>query len=226
MLVNNLNVDINEILRYLGHKDQSIDENTNELIRECIDEIQKDFGGKYVYNIYDIKTEKDTIKLLNTTISLPGINISHHLKECTKCILMAVTLGSSIDRIIIYYMKEHISKGIIYDACSTAFVEALCDFVEGEISSSLEKNGLTTRFSPGYGDLPISIQPEILKVLDTYRKIGLATNESFILTPRKSVTAIIGIGANVRESDKYTKCIQCIKHGTCSIRKEGDYCGV
>ena len=224
MLVDNLNVDSDEILRYLGHKGQSVDENTNQLIRECIDEIQKDFGGRYVYNIYDIDIQKDTIKLLNTAISLPGISISHQLKGCTKCILMAVTLGNNIDRMIRYYMKEHISKGIIYDACSTVFVEALCDFVEVEMSNSLDdKNSLTTRFSPGYGDLPISIQPEILEVLNAYKKIGLAVNESFILTPRKSITAVIGIGT---DNKKNNRCIQCMKYETCSIRKESKYCGV
>lgn len=226
MAIDNLKIDINDVLGYLGHKGQIVDETTNILIEQCIEEIRDGFQGKYVYQIYNIKYGKD-IELLNTPVKLTGESISSHLKGCTQCVLMAVTLGSHIDKMIMNYMVEHITKGIIFDACATAFVEVLCDFVEDEVKKEINKDqSLTTRFSPGYGDLPIAMQPEILNVLDVYRKIGLSVNENFILIPRKSVTAIIGIGSNIEEQNKRVGCAKCIKYGTCGIRKEGKYCGI
>jgi cobalamin-dependent methionine synthase I len=51
---------------------------------------------------------------------------------------------------------------------------------------------LTMRYSPGYGDWNLDVQPEILATLDSGR-IRLTSNISHILIPEKSVTAIIGI---------------------------------
>ena len=52
---------------------------------------------------------------------------------------------------------------------------------------------LKPRFSPGYGDLPLSMQTDIFRVLDCPRKVGLTLNNSLLMSPSKSVTAIMGI---------------------------------
>ncbi len=63
-----------------------------------------------------------------------------------------------------------------------------------EIVPSLrEGESLTHRFSPGYGDLSMSVTEEILAVLDAGRRIGVSVTKSLMMTPMKSVTAIIGI---------------------------------
>lgn len=83
---------------------------------------------------------------------------------------------------------------------------------------------MTFRFSPGYGDYPIRLQPNFLKVLDAPRKIGLCTNETFLLTPTKSVTAIMGISKNEIEKKK-RGCAVCSLKGSCRFRKAGSHCG-
>lgn len=52
---------------------------------------------------------------------------------------------------------------------------------------------LKPRFSAGYGDLPLEVQKDIFRVLDCPRKIGLTLNDSLLMSPTKSVTAIVGI---------------------------------
>lgn len=56
-----------------------------------------------------------------------------------------------------------------------------------------DKLNINWRYSPGYGNLDISIQRELLKSLDAERTIGLTASSHNILIPRKSVTAIIGV---------------------------------
>ena len=56
-----------------------------------------------------------------------------------------------------------------------------------------EKGVIRPRFSPGYGDLPIEIQKDIFRALDCPRRIGLTLNENLLMSPTKSVSAIIGI---------------------------------
>ena len=64
-----------------------------------------------------------------------------------------------------------------------------------EIKKQYKDSGIfvTPRFSPGYGDLNINVQRDIFTHLDLSRKIGVTLNESLIISPSKSVTAIIGL---------------------------------
>ena len=52
---------------------------------------------------------------------------------------------------------------------------------------------LSARFSAGYGDVPLELQRDIFALLDCPRRIGLTLNESLLMSPSKSVTAIVGI---------------------------------
>lgn len=222
MDVNDLKVNTDEILRYLGYTNQN--NNKTKLIDECIEEIKNEFTGKYIYKTLNIEKKEETIDFQGTVLKVSSKDLSNHLNMSDKCIVMAATLGNEIDRKTNYYIKTNITKGIIFDACATEFIEKLCDYVELQITKSLKEGELlTTRFSPGYGDLEISAQQDILNILDAYREIGLSINESFTLIPKKSVTAIIGISKHIINNDK---CMLCIKKGACDFRNRGDYCGI
>lgn len=215
-----------EVLRYLGYKNQVLDENTKVLIDECINEIQDIAKESYVYKLYDIDKTESSIKFINTNVLLTGKDILKHLKHSSRCGVMAVTLGTSVDFKIRYYEKIDLTKAVIMDACAAAAVESLCDMVEEKIKEEAfsEGFGITYRYSPGYGDLPIELQHDILELLETYKKIGLTASENSILLPRKSVTAIIGF-QDLQIKTKHPGCRVCNNFEFCEFRKEGDYCG-
>ena len=90
-------------------------------------------------------------------------------------------------------------------------IESLCDVFCEELSQELQEEGyLTSRFSPGFGDLPLTIQHDVFRVLDCSRKIGLTLNESLLMSPSKSVTAFAGI----------SRCRQSTSHdcSLCSLK--------
>ena len=81
---------------------------------------------------------------------------------------------------------------ILAQAIGTAAVEKVIDGIEDEIRSSLAPGEeLKKRWSPGYGDKPLSMSREILDKLDARRKIGVSLTGSFLLVPSKSVTAVL-----------------------------------
>ena len=82
---------------------------------------------------------------------------------------------------------------------------------------------LTIRYSPGYGDFPLSFQKEILDFLDAYRKIGLSVTPNYIMIPRKSITAVLGI-SNFNVKGKLAGCNQCVLKEKCNYRKRGMTC--
>ena len=86
-----------------------------------------------------------------------------------------------------------LSRCLVLESCATAAIEEVCDRAEGLIAAEFPGKSLTSRFSPGYGDLPVTVQGEFLALLDAPRRIGLCATGSSILTPRKSVTAVLGL---------------------------------
>ena len=82
---------------------------------------------------------------------------------------------------------------------------------------------LTGRYSPGYGDWPIAVQPRLAAVLDTPRRIGLYVTDTFLMLPRKSVTAVLGAG-RAPVSGQRAGCAHCALRDKCEYRKRGESC--
>lgn len=221
-------IDINkeEVMRYLGHRGQEVDQNLLNIIEECRQEIKKIITPRVVYTYKNIKAIDDGVEVITTNLVLKGNDIKEHLNNSTECVLMAVTLGNEIERQTRLYEKTNLTKALILDACATTAVEEVCDIVENRVKEKaiLEGMNITFRYSPGYGDLPLDIQNSFLRALDAGKKIGLTVSENNLLFPRKSVTAIIGIVNNGIEK-KRKSCKECSNYENCSFRKEGESCG-
>ena len=179
-----------EILRCLKVKEEN--EETGALLSECISEAQNCFSYKVAYTEYDITVNENEIDLGFTKTE--SEKLYKNLLGCKKIILFAATVGSGIDRLINRYSRLSPAKSLILQAIGSERVEALCDFFNSEIKQSVKEEGMNVRprFSPGYGDLSLEIQKDIFRVLDCPRRIGLSLNQSLIMSPSKSVTAIIG----------------------------------
>lgn len=226
-----MHIDKNEVLRYLGHNGQSMDETLSELIDTCIEEVSCLAKPLYVYKIFETEAREDRVLFRENAFVLEGKDIAAHLKDAGRSALMAVTLGADMDKRIRYLEVNQMTKALIMDACATAAVESVCDRVEAEIRELARKDGfaINFRYSPGYGDLPLAAQPGILTLLNAQKQIGLTCTDSFIMLPRKSVTAIIGLippekqaaaktteSKSCRNCSKYNDCLYRRRVGTCS----------
>ena len=223
----NINIPKSEVLRYLGHKkNQKIDNKINNLIDETIEEAKKIINPKYVLSYFNTFIKEDGVTFENTNLLLKGKDIRNHLKDSKRTVLMAVTLGSIIEKRIMLYERTNLTKALILDSCATAAVEEVCDIIEDDVKNKALKENLsiTFRYSPGYGDLPLDIQRDFLNTLNANKIIGLTVSENNLLMPRKSVTAIIGLIPKEKAISKRT-CEVCKNYENCSYRKEGATCG-
>lgn len=216
-----MNLNKLEILRYLGYNNQTIDNHMETLLDQCIDEIRQIAQKRFVYHTYDIEKLNHTLIFKNTTLSMDSKDIAAHLSQSDQCTLMAASLGLEVDRRIAYYGKIDMTKSLILDACASTAIEALCDEAEEKVRLEAQEHGynITSRFSPGYGDLPITLQKDFTNVLKAYPKIGLTVTESSIMLPRKSVTALIG-WQKEKCVTTINKCKLCLKEN-CLYRKDG-----
>ena len=119
-------------------------------------------------------------------------NLSKNLIGCRRAIVFAATVGIGLDRLIAKYSRISPSRAFMLNAIGAERIEALCDTFCKDTESHLAAK-LRPRFSPGYGDLPLCVQKDVLTILDASRKIGISLNESMLMSPSKSVTAIVGI---------------------------------
>ncbi len=183
---NEITLDKNNILRYMKAKDNA--SQIQSLIDECITLSKDKLKGKVCYSVFDISLCKDTLDLgFTKTNSKALIN---HLENCSKIVLFASTVGIELDMLVTKYSALLPSKAFCIGAIGTEAIETVCDRFCDDIAT--EYGECTKRFSPGYSDLPLDMQEEIFSVLDT-KKIGLSLSQSLLMTPKKSVTAIIGI---------------------------------
>lgn len=220
-----MNIENNHVLTFLGYQNQNLNDSILNMINSCKEESITLVNEKFVYGIYNIEIDKNNdIKLLNTNVILSGESIKRHLKDCNKVILFACTLGIDIEKKIRLYEKIELTKSIILDACASLLVESLCDDIEKIIKKDLIKDyNYTLRFSPGYGDLDIRLQKGIIRLLDANKKIGLTCSSNFILIPRKSVTAIIGI-SNKDIKSEYNICDSCRARSNCMYKRNNKKC--
>ncbi|MHC5228680.1 methionine synthase [Enterococcus sp. LJL99] len=216
-----------EILRYLGYKrKQELTETIDKEIDQLIEEVQTIAHPRYTYLIFECQSKEteQEIHVLGTDLILTGNSIYQHLKHAEKVVLLAATLGIEVERRIRYYSLTEMSKSVILDACCTEYVEKICDLAECQIEQEAEKENLTMnrRFSPGYGDLPLTIQPAFLAVLEADRRLGIQLSETLLMIPRKSVTAIIGLFDDpklARPKRKKNTCVDCTMNQSCQYKR-------
>lgn len=204
-----------EAIRYLGGAGIQMNDQMEVLMDECEKMVLEKAAPKFLYIELDLPC--DAI--------MGGRDIANHLDGCEKAILMCATLGAEIDKLIRINQISDMAKAVVLDSFSSVAVEQVCNRVDEIIAEKYAGYNMTFRFSPGYGDYPISLQQDFLRMLDAPRKIGLTTNENFLLMPTKSVTAVLGLSKNPIERKK-RGCAICNMRGKCRFRKNGEHCGL
>ena len=99
------------------------------------------------------------------------------------------------------------------DACASTYLIEKADNYE-----AIFGDNRTFRFCPGYGNTPLSDNKMILEILKPL-KPKVATLDSLMLSPNKSMVGIIGLGVKKDKS-----CDVCMFNGKCLYRKENKTC--
>ena len=216
-------LNIDEALRYMGCPPDKADPATRALAERSAAELLAVLRPRWAYRVFDVTREEDGVRFGG--LLLPGQDLKEHLSGCSRAALFCATLSAGVDGLIRRAESVDMARALALDCCATAAVEGLCDAVEAELQGMFPGCSFPYRFSPGYGDLPISIQSELLELLDAPRRIGLTATASHILIPRKSVTAILGVAeGNIKQ--RVRSCLGCPGHQSCQYRKSGGHCGI
>ncbi|WP_297132925.1 vitamin B12 dependent-methionine synthase activation domain-containing protein [Terrisporobacter sp.] len=225
-----LQIDKKEVLRYLQYKNQNLSNNINEEIDNCINRTREIINPRYVFRTYFIEKQdinnKKIVYLKDSNIKFESEDIYRLFDKCDECILISSTLGLEIEKEIRKLTYTNLSKGLIIDACATTAIEEVCDILQENIERELlkENKHITMRYSPGYGDLSIEKNVDIINILNSQKEIGLTVTDSGIMIPRKSVVALIGVSKKGIKREKKS-CDNCSNKHNCKYKKEAKICG-
>ena len=215
--------DVGEALRYLG-----VSHPTDEMCREAerlADDLSDMIQPRYVFRVFSLERLPDCIRLQEVNVDLTGSSVRTMLAGCGQAALLACTLGARFDAKLLALQARDMAKAVIYDALGSAFVEAGCDEAERDIDRRFPDLFLTDRFSPGYGDLPLALQPQLCAALDAGRRLGITVSQSLLINPVKSVTAVIGLSDTPKPA-LIRGCAYCNLRETCTVRKGGSTCAL
>ncbi len=187
--VDDIEININEVLRYMGCGHDVADEKVLNLAKKCIDEVKPKLTLKACYDKFKISSDGDKLDLGFTTVI--SKDLKKNLGNAKEVFLFVATVGVELDRLMWKYSLTSPAYATAIQAVGAAAIEQWCDILCEHLSESAGE--LCPRFSPGYGDLPLSLQQEILNTLDCGRKIGVSLTDSMLMLPTKSVSAIVGI---------------------------------
>lgn len=214
---------VDDALRFMGVPKEARSGEMAERAYRTFELLEGFIRPRRVWGRFSVLADDRGIRL-DEAVRIESGSLARLMAHSRECWVMAVTLGPEVDRRILLAQKQDMLDGMVLDACASVRADALCDEVEGEIFRELrEGEHPTMRFSPGYGDAPLTASADLIALLDATRRIGLAMTRSYMMTPVKSVTALIGISD--QNEDRTRDCSRCSARPDCPYRKRGESCG-
>ena len=179
-----------EVMRYAGMPkctDEKMLLDAEDAIRLCTTKMQP----ICVYRYFEITDRTEHTVTLAGKVTLSGSLVSKYLCDCRSLCMVIGTVGLAVDRMIAAKGSISSYQQLLADAAGSTAIEALMDDFCNQIPVSMLPK---PRISPGYGDFSIENQKVIFGALDAFRMIGACLGDSLLISPSKSVSAIIGCG--------------------------------
>ncbi len=170
------------------------EKNLAKELKKVIDIAYGLIHGKACYVTFQIKEVRENKVILDKSDSLiKGNQIAIILKNCTFCSIFVSTIGQEFENRISKMTIDDPTRAFYLEYVGNWMAEHMAETINNKISQEIVKAGFIPkkRYSPGYGDWPITSQQELLELAEA-KRIGISLTESYLMIPRKSVSALIG----------------------------------
>ena len=123
-----------------------------------------------------------------------GGTLARYLGPCRDVYLVCGTLGARFDAFQRRVAVQSGADALIVQAIGAAMIENWMDEIQDAIRAELAPGEtILHRYSPGFGDFPLSAQRVMLSLLDAPRAAGVSLTETLLMVPSKSVSAVVGV---------------------------------
>jgi hypothetical protein len=208
-----------DIAAALGYNDKNIPEHFSVMIGESISWLQSLCAIQAGYRVLDLSIaagRNEGIMAGDTFFGLSKI-VTSQLKEAQQVALFVCTIGPVMEewRRQLQTDRDEV-RALFVDTVASAAVEIAAGLLHDHIEATMLGRGMnvTNRFSPGYCGWPVAEQQTLFSLFPA-GFCGIVLTESSLMVPIKSISGIIGIGANAARKDY--PCNRCEKNN-CAYR--------
>lgn len=194
-----------ELISRLGYDTNNLPQPVMDSVNYAIESVlinSAPAGGFRILMNNNIKILSDHFYIDDICIN-NGRIINRYFRDAESIAIIVATIGNEPEILSKKLMKsnEYLS-GYVIDIAASIMVEHICDMVEIELNRILNSLNLyaTNRYSPGYCGWDVKDQHKLFSFLPKYF-CGIKLTESAMMDPVKSVSAIIGIGKNVKKEE-------------------------
>lgn len=161
----------------------------DELIRKCRQMLLDVIDYKCAYIRTDIDMSNENVCNFGF-MTVDSSALYKNLNGCSEAFVFAVTTGIAVDRLLARLKIISSAEYFVTDAIASAAADSFCAYAAGKMKEGLS---CPPRFSPGYADLSLRFQLPLLSRLDAHGLLGITLDNAYLMTPVKSITAIMGI---------------------------------
>lgn len=133
---------------------------------------------------------------LRPSLVLRGRRLAASLRGATSVRIFVATIGDALENAASRYMEDgEALHGYLMDRIASLAVESLAENHERYLRDFYAPRGesVSARLSPGYCDWPVEEQRKLARVIP-FSRAGVRLTESCMMVPKKSISAIVGIG--------------------------------
>lgn len=220
-----LNLTVDQVLRAQGAEPGSIRARRPALVQVAewaLVEGLPLLEPKVAYERYPVAGMRHEKLELDALVQGPGVRpglsgrlIAQHLGPARHVVALVCTLGPELEEVAAGLMETDPLLGWALDALGSAAVEALSLEVCNDFEAQAAASGLQTSLplSPGMVGWPVEIgQPQIFSLVNA-GEIGVTLTSSSFMTPRKSLSMVLGIGKDLDTGSR--TCDFCSLNETC-----------
>ncbi len=146
--------------------------------------------------------------------------VGQFLAHARMVALFVATIGSGVERLSRGWLRRSgVVRGLVADALGSELAESVALRCQQDVRAWARQRGMdiTPRYSPGYCGMDVRQQRVLFDQVPA-RRIGVHLTPSFLMTPVKSVSGLIGLApAGLVQPEEYP-CSRC-DHPHCMQRR-------
>ncbi len=211
-------IDEKEVFRAIGYGRKQPDSGMVEFYRQALEQSLK-YMEPAAGSVRIDNCRIDEGSFVADTVTFEcGRVIARQLHKAGTLHFFACTLGHSFDlwSRSLFHGDDPL-QALFVDAIGSIAVESVADRLEDsilQVASNMDFS-CSNRLSPGYCDWNVREQAKLFRILPP-DFLDIRLSDSAMMTPMKSVSGVIGMGAGVRRL--HSACGLC-SHKTCHLRK-------
>ncbi len=209
-----IDIDRQQVLHDIGYNtDREPPARAVSLVNDYLEYANYLIDTSYSYAIRDIYSVQGSSVIIEGLVVFESDVVARLLEQCDEVAVFVATIGSRLEGMVSHLTESGlILQARVLDAIGSRATKKVVHFVQDTIAEAAGARGLSTsrRFSPGYCDWEVAQQKMLFQAMNG-DSAGIRLNDSCLMTPRKSISGIVGIGSRNGSITGYDPCTTCAK---------------